>query len=152
VVGKAGWQTRRHDSLRDPDFPRRALSPNEAYASLVAVAGYLPVTLTGDDYRELLPVTWRAINDYGIRIDYRTYHLPADPPIRIQPGPAGHDQRAEPAAARTQHPVVPALPPRRPRHPAPRPHPARPDPRLVTPDGRHRRHHLRQPDHAASRA
>ena len=28
----------------------------------------------------------------------------------------------------------------------------RPDPRLVTPDGRHRRHHLGQPDHAASRA
>ena len=78
----AGWQTRRHDSLRDPDFPRRALSPNEAYASLVAVAGYLPVTLTGDDYRELLPVTWRAINDYGIRIDYRTYDAKGLEPYR----------------------------------------------------------------------
>jgi hypothetical protein len=54
-VGKPGWQTRPHDSLRDPDFPRRALSRNEAYASMVAAAGYLPVTLTGDDYRELLP-------------------------------------------------------------------------------------------------
>ena len=82
MVGKAGWQTRRHDSLRDPDFPRRALSPNEAYASLVAVAGYLPVTLTGDDYRELLPVTWRAINDYGIRIDYRTYDAKGLEPYR----------------------------------------------------------------------
>ena len=78
----AGWQTRRHDSLRDPDFPRRALSPNEAYASLVAVAGDLPVTLTGDDYRELLPVTWRAINDYGIRIDYRTYDAKGLEPYR----------------------------------------------------------------------
>jgi hypothetical protein len=56
--------------------------------------------------------------------------------------PVDYDQRAEPAAARTQQPVVPALPPRRPRHLAPRPHPARPDPRLVTLDGRHRRHHL----------
>ena len=60
------------------------------------------------------------------------HHLPADPPIRIQPGPGGYHQQAEPPAARTQQPVVSALPPRRPRHPAPRPHPARPDPRLVT--------------------
>ncbi|MCO6004925.1 integrase [Actinoallomurus purpureus] len=69
----AGWQPRPHDSLRDPYFPRRAMSPNDKYASLVAAAGYLPLTLTGEDYLELLPVAWRAINDYGIRIDYRTY-------------------------------------------------------------------------------
>ena len=31
------------------------------------------MTLTGSDYLELLPVKWRAINDYGIRIDHRTY-------------------------------------------------------------------------------
>jgi hypothetical protein len=42
---------------------------------MVAAAGYLPVTLTGEDYLELLPVTWRAINDYGIRINYRTYDV-----------------------------------------------------------------------------
>jgi putative transposase len=67
------WQNRPHDALRDPLFPRRAMSPNEKYAALVAAAGYLPVPLTGEDYLELLPVTWRVINDYGIRIDYRTY-------------------------------------------------------------------------------
>ncbi|MEV6256823.1 Mu transposase C-terminal domain-containing protein [Nocardia sp. NPDC051929] len=81
----AGWQSRPHDSLRDPDFPRRALSPNEAYAAMVAAAGYLPVTLTGEDYLELLPVTWRAINDYGIRIDYRTYDAKALESHRRQP-------------------------------------------------------------------
>ncbi|MDE1672672.1 Mu transposase C-terminal domain-containing protein [Nocardia gipuzkoensis] len=81
----AGWQPRPHDSLRDPDFPRRALSPNDAYAAMVAVAGYLPVTLTGEDYLELLPVTWRAINDYGIRVDYRTYDAKALEPHRRQP-------------------------------------------------------------------
>jgi transposase InsO family protein len=69
----AGWQTRPHDALRDPLFPRRAMSPNEKYAALVAAAGYLPVPLSGEDYLELLPVTWRVINDYGIRIDCRTY-------------------------------------------------------------------------------
>jgi hypothetical protein len=43
---------------------------------LVAAASYLPLTLSGEDYLELLPVTWRAINDYGIRLDYRTYDSP----------------------------------------------------------------------------
>ncbi|MGO4649336.1 integrase [Nocardia sp. 2YAB30] len=71
----SGWQTRRHDSLRDPWFPKRSISPNEAYAGMVAAAGYLPVTLSGEDYLELLPVTWRGINDYGIRINYRTYDI-----------------------------------------------------------------------------
>ena len=56
-----------------PVLPSRVLSPNDKYAALVAAAGYLPLTLTGEDYLELLPVAWRAINDYGIRIDYRTY-------------------------------------------------------------------------------
>ena len=69
----AGWQTRPHEALRDPLAPRRMLSPNEKYAALVAAAGYLPLTLTGEDYLELLPVEWRQINAYGIRIGYRTY-------------------------------------------------------------------------------
>ncbi|GGP84469.1 Mu transposase C-terminal domain-containing protein [Saccharothrix coeruleofusca] len=60
------------------------LTPNERYASLVAIAGYLPITLTGSDYLELLPVKWRAINDYGIRIDYRTYDTPVLGPFRRQ--------------------------------------------------------------------
>jgi putative transposase len=71
-----GWQARPHDALRDPYFPRRPVSPNDRYAALVAAAGYLPLTLSGEDYLELLPVTWRAINDYGIRLDYRTYDSP----------------------------------------------------------------------------
>ena len=50
------WQARPHDALRDPFMPRRALSPNEKYAALVAAAGYLPLTLSGEDYLELLPV------------------------------------------------------------------------------------------------
>jgi len=71
-----GWQARPHDALRDPYFPRRSVSPNDKYAALVAAAGYLPLTLTGEDYLELLPVAWRAINDYGICLDYRTYDSP----------------------------------------------------------------------------
>ena len=70
------WQARPHDALRDPFMPRRALSPNEKYAALVTAAGYLPLTLSGEDYLELLPVEWRQINAYGIRIGYRTYDCP----------------------------------------------------------------------------
>lgn len=80
----AGWQARPHDGLRDPMAPRRMLSPNEKYAALVAAAGYLPLTLTGEDYLELLPVAWRAINAYGIRIGYRTYDSPELGPYRLQ--------------------------------------------------------------------
>jgi hypothetical protein len=76
AVSKPGWQQRPHDALRDPYFPRRAISPTDRYAALVAAAGYLPPTLTGEDYLELLPVAWREINDYGIPIDYRTYDSP----------------------------------------------------------------------------
>ena len=54
------------------------------YAALVAAAGYLPLTLSGEDYLELLPVEWRQINAYGIRIDYRTYDCPELGPWRLQ--------------------------------------------------------------------
>ena len=60
------------------------LSPNEMYSALVAAAGYLPLTLTGEDYLELLPVEWRQINAYGIRIDYRTYDCVELGPLRMQ--------------------------------------------------------------------
>jgi putative transposase len=65
-------------------MPRRALSPNEKYAVLVAAAGYLPLTLSGEDYLELLPAAWRQVNAYGIRIDYRTYDCPELGPLRLQ--------------------------------------------------------------------
>jgi transposase InsO family protein len=79
-----GWQCRPHDSRRDPRFPGRPVSPNDRYTALVAAAGYLPLTLSGEDYLELLPVTWRQINAYGIRIDYRTYDSPELGPWRLQ--------------------------------------------------------------------
>jgi len=81
----AGWQSRPHDGLRSPFMPERALSPNEAYALLVSRTGYLSVPLSGEEYIELLPVCWRRINDYGIRIDYRTYDCRDLGPYRRQP-------------------------------------------------------------------
>jgi transposase InsO family protein len=81
----AGWQSRPHDGLRSPFLPGRALSPNEVYALLVARTGYLPVPLGSEEYLELLPVCWRRINDYGIRIEHRTYDCRDLGPYRRQP-------------------------------------------------------------------
>uniref|UniRef100_UPI00389A62DE Mu transposase C-terminal domain-containing protein n=1 Tax=Streptomyces spongiae TaxID=565072 RepID=UPI00389A62DE len=69
----AHWQNREHDGLRDPMLPGRSFTPNEKYAALVEACGYVPVALSAEDYIELLPSVWRAVNDYGIRIKRRTY-------------------------------------------------------------------------------
>ncbi|WP_433282870.1 Mu transposase C-terminal domain-containing protein [Pseudonocardia xinjiangensis] len=79
----AGWQTRPHDGLVGPDTGR-TLSPNEMYAVLVSVAGHVPVMLTAEHYLEMLPSAWRTINDYGVRIDRRTYDATALNPFRRQ--------------------------------------------------------------------
>lgn len=72
----ARWQNREHDGLRDPMLPGRSFTPNEKYAALVEACGYVPVALSAEDYIELLPSVWRAVNDYGIRIKRRTYDGP----------------------------------------------------------------------------
>ncbi|MFD0567831.1 Mu transposase C-terminal domain-containing protein [Kitasatospora saccharophila] len=80
----AQWQNRPHDGLRDPAHPSRKFTPNEKYAALVEACGYVPVALSGDDYVELLPAEWRAVNDYGIKIKHRTYDSPELTPLRRQ--------------------------------------------------------------------
>ncbi|MFE9776428.1 hypothetical protein ACFYOV_33195 [Streptomyces sp. NPDC005931] len=82
-----GWQERRHEALRHPMMPRVAVSPNEMWAALVAVTGHVPVPLSADDYVELLPVRWQAVNDYGIRFGYRTYDHPGLNPHRRRRSP-----------------------------------------------------------------
>ena len=77
----ADWQTRPHEGLRHPFSLGQTASPNDDYAALIAAAGYVPVTLTGEDYIELLPAQWRAIGDTGVQIDYRTYNSPELRPL-----------------------------------------------------------------------
>ncbi|MEU8525424.1 Mu transposase C-terminal domain-containing protein [Streptomyces sp. NPDC048629] len=79
------WQQRPHEGLRNPYMAGRTLSPNESYAIAVARTGYLPVTLSAADYIELLPAVWRAVNDYGIKVNYRTYDSPELNRLRRQP-------------------------------------------------------------------
>jgi putative transposase len=80
----ACWQNRPHDGLRHPLTPGRALTPNEQYAALVEIAGYVPVSLSTDDYIELLPMAWRVINSDGIKIDRRRYDAKTLNPYRRQ--------------------------------------------------------------------
>ena len=79
------WLNRPHDGLRDPEHPGRAFTPNKKYASLVEAAGYVPVSLGPDDYVELLPAEWRAVNAYGIKLNWRTYDSDDLNPLRMQP-------------------------------------------------------------------
>lgn len=92
----AHWQNRPHDGLAHPLTPGTTLTPNEQYAALVEIAGYVPVPLSTDDYIELLPATWRVINAYGIKISHRTYDCRALNPYRRQhSGVNGHNGRWE---------------------------------------------------------
>jgi transposase InsO family protein len=77
-----GWQNRPHDGLRDPLSPGQLLTPNEKYAALLQVAGYIPVPLLQDDFVELLPAQTRKINSYGVKIDHRVYDAPDLNPLR----------------------------------------------------------------------
>ena len=78
------WQNREHAGLRDPLHPQRTFSPNQKYATLIETAGYVPVPLSAEDYIELLPAVWRAVNAYGIKISHRTYDAAGLNPIRQQ--------------------------------------------------------------------
>lgn len=92
----AFFLNRPHDGLRDPEHPGRAFTPNEKYAALVESAGYLPVALGPDDYTELLPVEWRRVNAYGIKLGRRSYDSEELNPLRLQPsGISEHDDRWE---------------------------------------------------------
>lgn len=81
------YHHRPHEGLRHPMMPRKALTPNEMWAALVAVAGYVPVPLTGRDYLELLPVRWQAITPGGITVHHRTYDADLLAPHRGQASP-----------------------------------------------------------------
>jgi transposase InsO family protein len=78
------WMNRPHDGLRDPEHPGRAFTPNEKYAALIEAAGYVPVALGPDDYIELLPASWRAVNAYGIKLSRRSYDSEELNPLRLQ--------------------------------------------------------------------
>ncbi|MFF7339691.1 transposase [Streptomyces sp. NPDC008163] len=91
-----GWQNRPHDGLRHPVLPKTALTPNQMWAALITISGYVPVPLSGADYLELLPVRWQPITERGIRLDYRTYNHDILDPHRGQRSPlAGKDGKWE---------------------------------------------------------
>lgn len=68
-----GWQNRKHEGLRDPLNPQRVLTPNEKYASLLAISGYAPTPLKPEEYIALMPFEPRKITASGITIKRRVY-------------------------------------------------------------------------------
>ena len=68
-------------------------TPNEKYAALVETAGYVPVALGAEDYIELLPAVWRAVNAYGIKISHRTYDGEELNPLRHADTPVSRPGR-----------------------------------------------------------
>ncbi len=78
------WQNRPHEGLRDPLTPGRILSPNDKYAALLNVAGYVPVPLDAEHYIQLLPAVTRVINSYGVKIRHRIYDSAELNPYRGQ--------------------------------------------------------------------
>lgn len=71
------WQQKPHDGLRNPFLPGLTVSPNRMYATLVAAEGHVPMPLTVEENRKLLPFKRLKVTRKGVRIDNRTYNSPA---------------------------------------------------------------------------
>ena len=101
----AGPPARR--AARSATCPRRALSPNETYAALVAAAGYLPLTLSGEDY--LRAAAGALAADQRLRHPHRLPHLRLSRarPVR---GAALRGHRAGAGSGRST--TTPTTPPR----------------------------------------
>jgi transposase InsO family protein len=70
------WQQTPHDGLRNPLLPGVKISPNRMYATLVAAEGHVPMPLTVEENRKLLPFKRLKVTRKGVRIDNRTYNSP----------------------------------------------------------------------------
>ena len=78
----AVWQNRPHESLTSTWGQGGPVSPNEAYIAMVARAGYLPIPRSTADFVELLPSTWRRINQEGVTFNNRVYDTAGLNPYR----------------------------------------------------------------------
>ncbi|MDW6064599.1 Mu transposase C-terminal domain-containing protein [Streptomyces sp. FXJ1.4098] len=74
--------------------PRRAQGPRKSRTHLHAEPEVrqphrelrlCPLALAGDDFVELLPAAWRAVNSYGVKINHRVYDCAELGPLRRQP-------------------------------------------------------------------
>ncbi|MEU6098837.1 hypothetical protein [Streptomyces sp. NPDC047079] len=72
--------------------------------------GYVPVALSGQDYIELLPAAWRAVNSYGIRINNRTYDAPELGPMRRRDSGITADEAAPHEPAEDEETMADVIP------------------------------------------
>ena len=70
----AVYQRRHHAGLHLPGFRDLRMSPNEAYAHAVHLAGYVACPTEPTLYYELLRIERRRIHPDGVEIDYLTYN------------------------------------------------------------------------------
>lgn len=83
------WQDRPHPALKHPAMPKRALSPNEMYAALAGVAPQVRVKLTRDDFINMLNVTHRRVQPYGVNFEGLTYQDKGGKIARLAGRPSG---------------------------------------------------------------
>ncbi|MFF1632628.1 hypothetical protein [Leifsonia sp. NPDC058248] len=67
------WNHRPHSGLRDKMHPEVVLSPYQMFLASKQVSSHLEVTLTRDDYIDMLPTIYRVIGATGVQDKYRTY-------------------------------------------------------------------------------
>ncbi|MGO4630377.1 transposase [Streptomyces sp. 2RAF24] len=75
----AVYQNQHHTGLHLQGFPDLNISPNEAYAMALGSAGFVDCPRDPAMYYELLPIAdgGRAINAYGVELNYLVYNAPA---------------------------------------------------------------------------
>lgn len=83
------WQTTPRKGLTVPAMPKKALSPNEAYAALSGIAHTPAVSLTRDDYISLLPIDFPSIQPYGVNHSGLIYDAHRSGPRRRERGAGG---------------------------------------------------------------
>lgn len=78
-LGSTGWPPATVAAPADgwpiatPAVRIHAQITDEQYAAMIETSGYAAVPLGGDDYIELLPVSWNAIGKEGVKLRRRTY-------------------------------------------------------------------------------
>lgn len=71
------WQNTATAGLRDPRLGGGPLlSPNAEYEAMFPYIGFIPKSLSRNDYIGLLPTFTRTIQNDGIQIEYRMYDAP----------------------------------------------------------------------------
>jgi len=68
------WQNKRHESLRDPQFPKVVHTPNTLYTAMFDMTGFVKVPMSKDTYIDLMPIVERTLQPDGFEVLWRQYN------------------------------------------------------------------------------